>query len=539
MPTIWSLAALTPLATTGETLASLPAPARRYALANYVICSLLILSGCALVPLDGNNPNSYHLVNSDDTRIARRLHQELSENQALQLAPGNSAIRLQATGYEAWEDRLLLAQLADHSLDLQYFSWATDESGLVLMNQVVQAARRGVRVRLLLDDMLAVNQEFLAKVNAHENIEVRLFNPFSTQRMHVFMRPFEWLTKERVNVRMHNKVIIADGAAGIVGGRNIQNRYFWVDPGFNQRDLDAVVIGDVIGELQASFDTYWNSTWSVPIERLESAIKPRQAKRYFRALRKYSKQQLATEPFINARPAAIEDYQISRAMQAARLEFIADAPGKVIDREPEQFERLKTLVDDTDERLLLGMAYLVPSKAVMAQAYDLASRGVKVEILTNSMDSINFPAAFSGYLPFRRAFLDLGISLYEFASDAQYAACPINCAKASMGYHSKLMVFDDDISYVGSMNYDPRSIDLNTEAGLIIYSKAIAAQVAELFYQDAGTGNSWRVNPTDPIRWSRPQHDGTLEISKSEPKASSLSKLGVQFWRLMPLADQY
>ncbi len=497
---------------------------------------IVLAAGCAIIPLDGNNPTSHSLPGSTETRIAQRLQLDsppLSDDQA-------SAVRLQITGYQAWEDRLRLFQLADRSLDIQYFTWGDDESSLVLMSHVIDAADRGVRVRLLLDDMMAVNQAMLVRVDAHENIEVRLFNPFSTQRVDILVRPFEWLFKDRLNVRMHNKVIIVDSLVGMVGGRNIANRYFWLDAEFNHRDLDAVVIGAVIPHLQTSFDDYWNSPWSVPMNQLESPPKPRQVRKYYKALQKLRDSETVTAQFAAAAPVELAEYNITAGMQAARIEFIADSPDKVVNREPSQFNYLDTLIEEQVEReLLVGMAYMVSSESIMDQATRLTQRGVEVAVLTNSLVSIDFPAAFSGYVSIRSELIDLGVDVYEYAVDASYRECAASCAGTHMGFHSKLLVLDRKISYVGSMNYDPRSIDLNTEAGLVIYSETVADQVAAVFYRDAGTANSWHVTHNSPMRWSRPGPDGVPEERDSEPDANILNWLGVKFWGVVPLGDQY
>lgn len=509
-----------------------------YSFKNHLIAALLSLffCGCAVVPLDGNNSTSVHLPAQTDTRIAQQL---LREGHSLPMAQ-TSAARLQISGYEAWQDRLLLTQLADSSIDIQYFTWKEDESGRVLMSHLIDAADRGVRVRLLLDDMMAINQNMLSKIDAHDNIEVRLFNPFSTQRVDALVRPFEWLAKERVNVRMHNKVFIVDSLVAITGGRNIENRYFWIDPQFNHRDLDAVVIGAVIPQIQHSFDDYWNSVWAVPVARLEAATNPRKARKYYKALRDYREQEDVVALFKPIPALAPEDYRIGADMINARTEFIADEPDKVVNRQPEQFDYLDNLIaKHANQELLIGMAYLVATESMMSQFTRVTQGGVSVSVLTNSMVSIDFPAAFSGYSDMRQQLIDMGIALYEFAADASYSDCPASCKDIHMGYHPKLIVLDRKISYVGSMNYDPRSIDLNTEAGLVFYDERLSSQVAAVFLEDAGTRNSWRVSHSSPLQWSRPGIDGDIEKLEREPDANALNKIGVKFWGIMPLGDQY
>lgn len=502
-----------------------------------VLLGIVVLAGCVNVPTHGNYKRSHQLPAADTSPIVQQVA-------ALDFKyddENNAAVRLVNTGYEAWIDRVRLVQMAETSLDFQYFSWDTDESGIVMLSHVVDAADRGVRVRILIDDMMAVDQEFLAYAQAHKNIEVRMFNPFSAQYVDILVRPFEWLAKERVNVRMHNKVMVADSAVAIIGGRNIENRYFWVDQKFNHRDLGIWVAGPLVNDASDSFDDYWNSDWTVPIAKLEKIPGKIKAKKFYKRMRTFRELEHIETMFAAAEWPPLGQYDLTRDLVLVKAVFSADDPDKVEHRKTSHYNDLAAIIEaETQQELLIGMAYVIPSQGMMDQKQALVERGVKVKLLTNSMASIDFPAAFSGYLASREEMLDIGMELYEFAVDADYDSCLVICGNAHMSFHSKLIVVDRKVSYVGSMNYDPRSIDFNTEAGVIVYNAEFSERVADVFFEDVGTRNSWHVTHASPTTWTRPGLGEEKEIENSEPEGSALSSMGVLFFRaLVPLRDQY
>ncbi len=494
------------------------------------------LGACASVPLDADKPTSVAIPAPGDTRIDHRLEQE-----GFQLASEElSGVRMLVTGHEAWEDRLRLIQLADRSLDLQYFSWADDESGRVMLSHVVDAADRGVRVRLLIDDMLAMDQTFFSPLQRHPNIDIRLFNPFATQRVDVVIRPFEWLAKERLNIRMHNKIMLADGTVGIIGGRNIQNRYFWVDPKFVHRDLDVLAVGAIVPVMADSFDEYWNSRWSIPLHMLERIPDEKRAQRYYHELRQYREKPSTREWFADIQMPDLETYQISNGLVQAPVELLVDRADKVASPSPWKYQQLSERIHSAgDHKVLLGMAYVVPDEDMMLEFQTLEQNGVDIKLLTNSMAAIDFSAAFSGWVPYRERLLDMGVEVYEFAVDASWPSCRTNCSEGHKSYHSKLIVIDDDLSYVGSMNYDPRSIQLNTEAGLLIHGEEFARLLTQVFYDDAESRNSWRLSHASPLQWTRQGENGESEVADDDPDAPFSRWLGVKFWGIMPFRDQY
>lgn len=494
------------------------------------------LAGCVSVPITPHAVVQKTPPPTGTTRIAARIRAEGCEPPD----DGRTEARLITTGYRAWEDRLRLTELADHSLDLQYFSWTDDASGRILLSHVIDAADRGVHVRLLIDDMLALDQRTLSLVAAHPDIQVRLFNPFSAQYVNVLARPLEWLANDRLNVRMHNKMFIADDTVGIIGGRNIEDRYFDIDPSVNDRDLDALVIGPAVHEMATSFDEYWNSAWAVPIDRLEPPAKRHAAHAFYRDLRRFRDRHSVRKRFAVMHIPPLADYQVCGDAIAVRAELIADPPEKVVHRKPANYFTIQALAAPyLHKRLIMGMAYAVPTKPMMEEIKGLRERGIDVELLTNSMASIDFPAAFAGYVDSRVALLNMGVKIHEYAIDARYASCPVSCAGAHMIYHSKFMVFDNAAGYVGSLNWDPRSIDLNTEAGLLVYSHRFAERLLADYHLDVGTRNSWQVTHASPLTWMRPGPDGDPEVRHSDPHAGLLRRLGVQFWDWMPIRDQY
>lgn len=508
-------------------------------IARYALVLLALaggLAGCVSVPIEPHTVIQKTAPPGGPTRIDARIQAEGCQPPD----DGRTELRLITNGHRAWEDRLRLIELADHSLDLQYFSWADDASGRILLSHIVDAANRGVHVRLLLDDMLALDQPTLSLLAANPDIQVRLFNPFSVQYVNVLGRPLEWLANDRLNVRMHNKMFIADDTVGIIGGRNVEDRYFDIDPDVNDRDLDALAIGPAVHEMAASFDEYWNSDWAVPIDRLEPPAKPHAARAFYHKLRRFRDRHSIRKRFAVMHLPSLADYQVCGNAIPVRAELVADPPDKVVHRAPANYDTIQQLAAPyLQRRLIMGMAYAVPTKPMMKEMKALRERGIDVELLTNSMASIDFPAAFSGYVDSRIALLNMGVRIHEYAIDARYASCPVTCAGTHMIYHSKFMIFDDKAGYVGSLNWDPRSIDLNTEAGLMVYSHRFAERLLADYHLDVGTRNSWQVTHASPLSWTRPGPDGDPEVRHSDPHAGLLRRIGVHFWDWMPMRDQY
>jgi cardiolipin synthase C len=402
--------------------------------------------------------------------------------------------------------RLALLDQARHSLDLQYFLWYGDDSGVLLMKRVVQAADRGVHVRLIVDDLLTIGRDFgTAALDAHPNIEIRLFNPWRHRGL--AGRGVEMLERlERLNHRMHNKLLVADNQAVILGGRNIGDEYFGLDEAFNFHDLDVLGVGPVARQASRMFDMFWNSEWVSPISALHAAGALDDLKATYAPVRRQ------LQASARLRHVAIEpqDWQaeieaLGKHLCLGTSRVLTDAPDleAVSHHMP---PAIRALMATSHTELLVVNAYLIPDPKAFDSLRSLTQRGVRVRVLTNSLASHDVPAVNSHYKPWRQPLIEAGIELYEIRPDAairrQVADTPPTVSKF-MGLHIKAMGVDRQWVFIGSMNLDPRSMQLNSEMGAIIDSPCLAEALARLMERDMAPDNSWQVqlDPQGELRW--------------------------------------
>jgi cardiolipin synthase C len=459
---------------------------------------LFLAAGCASVSPGPPAPFSSSVAASHDTSLGRRL-QPLAERH-----PGESGFRLVNEGREAFALRAALADAAERSIDAQYFLWDVDAVGTILLHRVVRAAERGVRVRLLVDDLYITGRDAgIAALDAHPNVHVRLYNPFGARNRLAFGRRMDFLFEfGRLNHRMHNKLFVVDNEVAVVGGRNIADAYFGVDPALNFRDLDVVAAGPVVATLSAGFDTYWNSGWAVPIATLRGPPSSPQLNRVYERLETQAARFLASFPYASRIDAqrildsltAAGDGLIWARSEVAWADPEPGAAGRNGGGQSAVAEKLASIVDTTRFELVTESPYVVPA-AEMPAVRQLRGRGVSVRVLTNSLASTDEPPAYAIYAKDRRRMLEQGVDLYEIRPDAAsrriYTAHP--GGRHRLALHAKLAVFDREVLYVGSFNLDPRSRFLNTEVALVVYSPALAAQLLGLLERDFEPANSWRV----------------------------------------------
>jgi putative cardiolipin synthase len=415
-----------------------------------------------------------------------------------------SAFLLLDANQEALRWRLALIDSARHSLDLQYYVWWGDEVGDLLLARVIAAADRGVKVRLILDDLSTILEDethprlrdaSTALVDAHPNIEIRLFNAWRSRPL--AGRAVEVLERmERINHRMHNKLLVADNRAAIVGGRNLGNEYFGLSPEFNFRDLDVLGIGPVARQASAVFDTFWNSNWVTPA----AALPPADAAEAKAADPQVLRTKLAAAPSLAAFPLEAEDWtgrfeQMVPLMHPGTSRVHTDTPDEsaVTHHMP---AAIRALMATAESELLIANAYIIPGQHALDRTRDLVNRGVDVRILTNSLASHDVPAVNSHYQPWRKPLLEAGVRLYEVRPDAAtqpaLADTPPTRAKF-MGFHVKAMVIDERRVFVGSMNLDPRSWSINSEMGVVIDSPGLARELAATVKRDMAPENAWQV----------------------------------------------
>lgn len=449
--------------------------------------------------------------------------------------PGLSGVYLLADGPEAFATRMSLARQAETTLDLQYYIWRGDRTGTMLLEEVLDAADRGVRVRLLLDDNgIDGLDQVLFALDRHPRIEVRLFNPFPVRWPKVLGYVFDF---PRLNRRMHNKSFTVDGQATVIGGRNIGDEYFGVADGPLFADLDVLAIGPVVNEVEAQFEAYWNAASSFPARLLLRRVGPRSLRR----LRKRSSI-VERDPTARRFLKAVRDLEIVRQLAEARLpmewakvSLLHDDPGKALGH-PKKGEgsdaRLSGLLENaigTPKRELAIIAgYFVPGKRGVANLRALRARGVDVSILTNAYEATDVGAVHAGYAPYRRQLLRAGVRLFEMCDGARQApsrrerrkgrrlgvssrlrgsgsgsASALRAGASTL--HAKTFAVDRERLFVGSFNFDPRSIDLNTEMGIVIESPLLAGLVADAF-DDVVPENAYEVALSEHrgLVWKRP-----------------------------------
>jgi putative cardiolipin synthase len=460
-----------------------------------VLWTMVWIAACSSLPSDFPRQASYAVSPDPNAEIAQSLHFDADgpkdHAQFLLLNDGAAALRC----------RLALADMARRSIDMQYFIWHGDESGILLLDRVLKAADRGARVRLLLDDFHVKGADIkVAALDRHPNVEIRIFNPFSSRSTASLPRFFELATSmDRLNHRMHNKVFVADNHAAIIGGRNIGNEYFGLSEDVNFRDMDLLSIGPIAGKISDSFDAYWNSRWAYPIEALSpskideedmTALRDEIRKRM--AERREIMQSIGTEPKDWRR----EINGLRDRLVEGKVQVIYDQPPSGDGAPADQmFRQLIRHFEEVKEEMLVISPYFIPRRKGVELFDTLASKGVKITILTNSLASNDVVFYHSAYKRYRRGLLDAGIDLFELRADAEdrssYSTAPV--LSRWLGLHAKAAVFDKQKVYIGSLNLDPRSARLNTEIGLIIESPALADQVMKAFGRDLKPANSWRV----------------------------------------------
>jgi putative cardiolipin synthase len=503
-----------------------------------VLVVMFVALGCASLPPRPEGPTLTALPAGEDTRLDRLVAPALDEH------PGESGFHLVSDGVQAFALRGLSARAAGRSLDVQYYIWNDDLTGRLLALELLDAADRGVRVRMLLDDMDARAKNFaLAALAAHPNISVRLFNPFAS-RQGLFGKGMEALTSfSRINHRMHNKTWISDNRFAVAGGRNVGDEYFAASEHVNFNDLDLAIVGPAVQELSDSFDRYWNSEAVWPIEALSPDAVNADALATLR--RQGEAYALAAQDEAWVKALAGHD-----AMQSARAsvlpmhwtsqwQVLADVPGKVVDStsSPHSSEVLRGLtaaLNESREEVVLISPYFVPGDTGTAELLNAVDNGRRVRILTNSLAANDVAAVHGGYAKYREELINGGVRLWELkpeqADSGEGAISLFGSSGASL--HSKAALFDGRTAFVGSFNLDPRSVSLNCEQGILVTEPAIADEVAQLFDAMTAPSAAWQVTRSGrrELEWS----DGTV-IYDQEPEAGSSRLFQARLARWLPI----
>ncbi|MBT9567014.1 MAG: phospholipase D family protein [Thiobacillus sp.] len=514
-----------------------------------VAVSVLLLGGCAsTLDLDTPRPLSYARSNQAESPLKTRL--------STSLRTGQSGFHLLHQGHAALAARLSMARLAVHTLDVQYYLFHNDTTGKLLAAELLSAAERGVRVRLLIDDINTADKELgLATLDAHPNIQIRLFNPFHARGTNPLVRGWEVVRESvRLNRRMHNKVFIADNQLGITGGRNIGDEYFDANGEFSFVDLDVLAAGAIVDRLSQAFDVYWNNDAAVPAKALPMATESVALEKASRFLRQY-RAQSRNSPY--GRELAAMDpvpglLSVTTPWLIAEADLIVDPPEKVLN--PDQLTstlmvgQLAGLWVDPAKRALIVSPYFVPGPFGMAYFRYWRHLGVRIDVLTNAYTASDVPVVHAGYANYRVPLLDADVNLYELKPVAEPTGGRLRdlgsgASRASL--HAKTFVFDDEHVFIGSFNFDPRSALLNTEMGLVIHSKELARQVTALIEDAMRPERSYRprlITETTDQKVSRrlQWHDvyrGSARVSDQEPDTTRLQRGLLRVLQALPIEE--
>lgn len=507
----------------------------RLACALTIMAAALVLAACSTPRPNLPRPASEAWPLPAETRLARAYAAQLAGHE------GKSGVHALPSGMEALGSRAALAEAAQHTLDLQYYILRGDTTTQLLMARVLRAAQRGVRVRLLVDDLDAAGKDLdLAMLAASANVEVRVFNPFSSRGAFGLPQVLEFIgSGQRLNRRMHNKLWVADNAMAVIGGRNLGDEYFDASGEVNFSDLDMLVAGPAVTEISRSFDAYWNSEWAVPIQAFVPALPGPDELALF-------------ELDLLTRVDGFRDGDYARALResglgialrsgsivltVAPVEVFADRPEKVVAETSDGGQslfaaRIRPIVANATRELILISPYFIPSDEGLEALGAVARRGVRVRVLTNSLASADVvPLAHAGYARRRERLLAAGLELHEMRPDRP-ASIRGRLGRASGAYlHTKAIVIDRRHVVVGSMNLDPRSRQSNTEIGLSIQSLEVGQTIGRLFDDAVRPSRAFAVSlvgadgGTPQIRWST-EENGQAVIYDTEPLVSVWRRL--------------
>jgi len=551
--------------------------AARVALRPLGLLLLVLLNGCATIPYDYPRPVSSALYRPEGTSMGKKIQAQAVNH------PGASGFYLLPTGIDAFATRARLIDRAEKTLDLQYYIFQDDLTGKFLFDRLIAAAERGVRVRLLLDDWRLTKEtdRLLAMMQTHPNIEVRLFNPFGTYRSTFLARPLKMaFGPQRLKGRMHNKAFIADNSVAIVGGRNIGDEYFGASTDANFYDIDLITLGPITREVSAGFDDYWNCVLSVPIKALMSrrptADDLEGARRDLETQRECLKKSTYW--------LKVQESVLLKRIDAGTVpivwgqaEVLSDDPLKCVNpddpqRSTKMTRKLKGILEEARSEVLMVSPYLVPGEAGVQLFKQLRGRDVTIKIITNSFLSTDVPLAQIGYTRYRNDLLRMGVELYEIkptlvqlqhdqdrrqfggdfrrlcnsfiqgggsliqrgASLFQIGGSSIQIGGSSRGaLHAKTFILDRQTVFVGSFNFDPRSMRLDTQNGIVIRSPQLATQAAWLFAQGIAPARTYRVTllGDDDLVWVT-EEEGKEVRCYQEPMSRFWPRLSLRclFW---------
>ena len=492
-----------------------------------MLCALLfLLAGCASVvpstrdiktPLESKGFGVYNRL---DSPLALPYLKELAQE-------GTSGAMLVSDGSYALLHRAHLVRQAKFSLEIQTYIYKNDIASRVLMHEIWQAANRGVLVKILVDDNgLDSDYSDIITLNNHPNIEVKIFNPYRN-RIKLFRLPEMVFHFNRINRRMPNKLFIADGIALIIGGRNIADNYFDNKLDVNFSDTDAFFIGDVAVQARKSFKRYWEYHRAIPVEFLPSKRKMKKfMKNYNEMVSDLEVDSSEWERYSHAMEDVEKQYENRvNAMYWGHAYLVADDPEKIDAKNPASkiYEELQRILADTNDSIYISSAYLVPGKRGLAQMQDAIEKGINLYVLTNSLSSTDSLPVYAGWERYRDKLVKMGAEVYEYRKGAGKIKVRGRMTSGA-SLHSKTLVFDNKISWIGSFNLDPRSSIINTEVVAIFDNEEFAKETTKLIHIDMQ--RAWHLElDKRKIKWcarSDPNGEGIEDMCVSRSPDTSL-----------------
>jgi putative cardiolipin synthase len=494
-----------------------------------LVASSLVLAGCGTLPANTGKADTVSLPLNPESPLVKI---------AKASSPGEdqTGVRLLPLGAFSLDTRLQLAQRASTSLDVQYYQFENDPTGRLLLTALRDASIRGVRVRLLVDDLYTTHTDPLLRgLAAFPNVEVHLFNPFCCARGRGVGGRYtaSLFDFDRLNHRMHNKLFIADGVMSVIGGRNIADEYFLRSETANFVDMDAFVMGAAVKELSAIFDRYWNSEVVFPIELIGEPLGDLEARR--RSLDEVLESQpaasaldLPTTDVLGYGPLS-EDFDLGQVgLQWGTARAFSDPPEKLLSKTPQvAFETSVTngvmmQVWQAKSELVITSPYMIPGHEGVTSFENLQKNKVKVVVVTNSLAATDEPLVHNGYSKYREAMLKAGVDLYELSPTLTQNTKRLGMFGKSLGrLHAKTAVIDKHLVFVGSMNLDPRSASANTELGMFIDSPALAKELLRVVNISRLEG-AYRVRldpKTEQLQWLTMDGDNEV-VLVVEPESS-------------------
>ena len=494
---------------------------------------VIVLSGCVSSSIDPSRfekTPSFTIINDEPTRLDDYFSREVASHSLIDETGFYPLDR----GHDALLARLAIIETDHASIDVQYYIFRDDEAGNLLAWRLFEAAERGVRVRLLLDDMQKYDDNDLVRFSSHPNIEVRMFNPhhLRSARGIAMLSDFE-----RLNHRMHNKSPTVDGVVSIIGGRNVGNEYYSIESNVEFSDLDLLMVGKSVRQVNRQFDLYWNRDYSVPVEWLTS-----KRLQYTDADVEVWVNELGLEEKFSGGTYDFSKLPLYSDLINGTIKLywgvgnlLYDLPNKPDSKQSTLIDSLGAVLEEGKSSLVLISPYFVPTESGTKELIQAVKDGLEVIIITNSLASNDVFAVHGWYAKYRKQLVEGGVQLWEVKSNAEIKKNWSLTGSSRSSLHTKAVVIDKKKLFVGSMNWDPRSAHLNTEMGVVIEQHEYAQKVyREILKEIPSTAYEIQIIDGDVVWFDHTTGD-TLT---SEPDASIWRRMGAWFSGVLPIEEQ-